>query len=38
MNEYLVETNNVNGGTQRVYKFPNGYGASVIHHKGSYVF
>lgn len=36
MNEYLVETNNVQGGVQRVYKFPNGYGASVIRHKGSY--
>ena len=38
MNEYLVETNNVQGGVQRVYKFPNGYGASVIRHKGSYGF
>lgn len=35
---YLVENNNVYGGTQRVYKFPNGYGASVIRHKGSYGF
>jgi hypothetical protein len=35
---YLVENNNVNGGTQRVYKFPNGYGASVIRHQGSYGF
>ena len=36
--KYLVENNNVYGGTQRIYKFPNGYGASVIRHKGSYGF
>jgi len=35
---YLVENNNVHGGTQRIYKFPNGYGASIIRHKGSYGF
>jgi len=35
---YLVENNDVYGGTQRIYKFPNGYGASVIRHKGSYGF
>lgn len=35
---YLVENNNVYGGTQRIYKFPNGYGASVIRHQGSYGF
>ena len=33
---YLVENNDVYGGTQRIYKFPNGYGASVIRHNGSY--
>ena len=36
MNEYLIEKNKIMGGIQKVYKFPNGYGASVIQHKGSY--
>ena len=36
MKQFLKETNPMNGGVQKVYQFPNGYGASVIRHKGSY--
>jgi len=38
MKQFLKETNPMNGGVQKVYQFPNGYGASVIRHKGSYGF
>ena len=34
--EYRTELNEFNSGLQKRYKFPNGYGASVICHMGSY--
>ena len=36
MREFLVETKNINNGVQELYKFPNGFGASVIRHDYSY--
>ena len=36
MTRTIMKSELVNGGLQRRYQFQNGYGASVINHKGSY--
>ena len=37
-NIYLVEKYEMHGGVQYKYLFPNGFGASLIKHEGSYGF
>lgn len=36
MKEYILFDRPINGGTQQVYQFPNGYGASVV--RGPYTY
>ena len=36
MKEFIVAQKSIHGGTQTVYRFSNGYGASVVEHSFSY--
>lgn len=36
MEKYIIHESKINGGIQKIYKFDNGYGASVVRHLFSY--
>lgn len=36
MESYIIDERSINGGVQKIYKFDNGYGASVARHLFSY--
>ena len=36
LNDFLVRTSQLHGGTQHIFRFPNDLGASVVSHSNSY--